>query len=55
MNIKEREALHKSALIADSLKLSIDSCIISVTEDKTKYRNLLSKADRLETYNNSVI
>lgn len=52
---KSREALHKSAVIADSLKLSVDSCISSVTEDKTKYRNLLGKADRLEIYNNSVM
>lgn len=50
-----REALHKSIVIADSLKLSVDSCITSVTEDKTKYGNLVSKADRLEIYNNSVM
>lgn len=52
---KSREALHKSVLIADSLKLSVDSCISSVAEDKTKYRNLVCKADRLEIYNNSVM
>lgn len=50
-----REALHKSVVIADSLKLSVDGCINSVTEDKTKYRNLVSKADRLEVYTNSVM
>lgn len=50
-----REALHKSVVIADSLKLSVDSCISSVAEDKTIYRNLLSKADRLEIYNSSVM
>lgn len=53
--LSSREALHKSVVIADSLKLSVDSCISSVTEDKTKYLNLLSKADRLESYNNSVM
>lgn len=52
---RSREALQKSVVIADSLKLSVDSCISSVTEDKTKYLNLLSKADRLESYNNSVM
>lgn len=52
---RSREALHKSVVIADSLKLSIDRCISSVAEDKTIYRNLVRKADRLESYNNSVI
>ena len=52
---KSRDALYKSVVIADSLKLSVDSCISSVAEDKTKYRNLVSKADRLEIYNNSVM
>lgn len=52
---RSREALHKSVVIADSLKLSVDSCISSVAEDKTIYRNLVRKADRLESYNNSVI
>lgn len=52
---RSREALHKSTVIADSLKLSVDSCISSVAEDKTIYRNLVSRADRLESYNNSVI
>lgn len=52
---KSREALHKSAVIADSLKLSVDSCLNSVAEDKTRYQNLLRKADRLEIYNNSVM
>lgn len=52
---RSREALHKSVVIADSLKLSIDRCISSVAEDKTKYRNLVRKADGLESYNNSVI
>lgn len=52
---KSREALHKSVVIADSLKLSVDSCLSSVAQDKTSYRNLLSKADGLEIYNNSVM
>lgn len=52
---KSREALHKSVVIADSLKLSVDSCLSSVVQDKTSYRNLLSKADGLEIYNNSVM
>lgn len=55
LSTPSRAALHKSVVIADSLKLSVDSCISSVTEDKTKYRNLVSKADRLEIYNNSVM
>ena len=54
-NPGSKEALNKSVEIADSLKLSIESCISSVAEDKTKYRILVSKADRLEIYNNSVI
>lgn len=52
---RSREALHRSAVIADSLRLSVDSCMSSVTEDKMKYRNLVSKADRLEIYSNSVM
>lgn len=52
---RSRQALHKAVIIADFLKLSVDSCINSVAEDKTRYQNLVSKADRLEIYNNSVI
>lgn len=52
---RSREALQKSVVIADSLKLSVDSCISSVAEDRTRYRNLVNKADRLEIYNNSVM
>lgn len=52
---RSRAALQKSVAIADSLKLSVDRCINSVAEDKTTYRNLVSKADRLESYNNSVM
>ena len=52
---QSREALHKSVGIADSLKLSVDSCLNSVSVDKIKYNSLVRKADRLETYNNSVI
>lgn len=52
---KSREALRKSVIIADSLKLSVDSCLRSVTADKARYLNLAHKADKLEIYNNSVI
>lgn len=52
---QSREALRRCVIIADSLKLSVDSCLHSVAVDKTSYNNLVSKADRLETYNNSVI
>lgn len=52
---KSREALHKSVIIADSLKLSVDSCLRSVAADKARYLNLVHKADKLEIYNNSVI
>lgn len=52
---RSRETLQKSVIIADSLKLSVDSCISSVAEDKTRYRHLVGKADRLEIYNNSVM
>lgn len=52
---KSREALHKSVIIADSLKQSVDNCLRSVAADKTRYLNLVHKADKLEIYNNSVI
>lgn len=52
---RSREAIKKSVIIADSLRRSVDSCITSVVEDKTRYRNLVNKADRLEIYNNSVM
>lgn len=52
---RSREAIKKSVIIADSLRLSVDSCITLVAEDKTRYRNLINKADSLEIYNNSVM
>lgn len=52
---QSREALHRSVSIADSLRLSVDSCLNSVATDKIRYNDLIRKAERLETYNNSVI
>lgn len=52
---ESRKALEKSFSIADSLRLSVDSCITSVAADRQRYRNLVSKADVLEAYSNSVI
>lgn len=50
-----RDALETSWAIADSLQLSVDSCLASVRTDRIRYRNLVSKADRLESYNNDVL
>lgn len=50
-----RDALKRSRVIADSLRLSVDSCLASVEADRIKYNNLVSKADRLESYNNDVL
>lgn len=52
---KSREALHKSIVIADSLRESVDSCISSMASDKMKYGDLVLKADKLEAYNNAVL
>lgn len=55
MTPKGREAMRESAMIADSLKLAVDSCLTSVTAEEEEYRRLVSKADRLEKYNDAVI
>lgn len=50
-----RNALETSLAVADYLQLSVDSCLASVRADRVRYRNLASKADSLESYNNDVL
>lgn len=52
---QSRKALHKSAIIADSLQIAVDSCLSSVATDKIRYQNLVLRADRIEKYNNNVL
>ena len=55
MTPKVGRVIKSSIVIADSLRLSVDSCLAAVTSDKSKYSDLLRKADRLEAYSNKVM
>ena len=55
MTPEARSALETSVNIADSLRLSVDSCLAAVAADKNRYSRLLRKADRLEAYSHKVM